>query len=302
MPHETHFTTQEVLEKAEEVLKEQEGRLINVLEIPKPQTLDFAKILAKTISKLSPLLGNMIEFSTVDILNGIDWGGLGTWVRQDPGFPDAQFRSPSLPFLPGIEIKAWFPFATEITARFKDSQNAFENNNINVALVAWLPDHVIWGKPQIIEILVVDGASVAKARDTHYHRVPDYLVIEPEDTSERTSNLQQTNTAGYKLQEQNQQEILREVSSWTEEEKVYSPSPSYQRKIRELMSRWKYRLDTNYAKLDRIEHSEIEDFKTSILNRDFKGRSIKAWADLLGSNEGNDELEQALRELLNLPN
>ena len=35
----------------------------------------------------------------------------------------------------------------------------------------------------------------------HYHKPPDYLVFEPEDTSERTANLQQTNTNGYKLQQ-----------------------------------------------------------------------------------------------------
>ena len=61
---------------------------------------------AKFISKLSPLLGNMIEFSTVDLLNEHDWNDLGTWVRQDPGFPDALFQSETVVPNPGIEIKA----------------------------------------------------------------------------------------------------------------------------------------------------------------------------------------------------
>ena len=42
--------------------------------------------------------------------------------------------------------------------------------------------------------------GVAQARDKHYHKPPGYLVIEPEDTSLRTINLQQTNTSGYKFQ------------------------------------------------------------------------------------------------------
>ena len=50
-----------------------------------------------------------------------DWNGIGEWIRQDPGFPDALFKSSIIQPNPGIEIKAWFPFATEITARFKDS-------------------------------------------------------------------------------------------------------------------------------------------------------------------------------------
>ncbi len=40
--------------------------------------------------------------------------------------------------------------------------------------------------------------SIAEARDQHYHKPPDYLVVEPEDTSRRTKNLRQTNTNGYK--------------------------------------------------------------------------------------------------------
>ena len=186
----------EILSIAKSELTSLDSNLIDVLDLTRPATLDYAKQLAKVISKLSPLLGNMIEFSTVDLLNEYDWGGLGKWVRQDPGFPDALFQSDSIKPNPGIEIKAWFPFATEITARFKDSVTIFNDDNIDVALIAWLPEHVIWGKPQIIDVLVVSGKSVAQARDLHYHRPPDYLVFEPEDTSDRTSNLQQTNTNG----------------------------------------------------------------------------------------------------------
>ena len=39
-----------------------------------------------------------------------------------PGFPDTIFIGPNVTPSPGFEIKAWFPLATEITARFKDSQ------------------------------------------------------------------------------------------------------------------------------------------------------------------------------------
>lgn len=191
------MTYSEILAAAKQELTALDSHLIDVLDIKRPQSLFYAKNLAKVISKLSPLLGNMIEFSTVDLLNEHDWGNAGKWIRQDPGFPDALFQSTTVLPNPGIEIKAWFPFATEITARFKDSVTIFRNNNIDMALIAWLPENVIWGKPQIIDVLVVSGKSVAEARDLHYHRPPDYLVFEPEDTSERTVNLQQTNTNGY---------------------------------------------------------------------------------------------------------
>ncbi len=271
----------EILAAAKSELTALDSHLIDVIDLKRPPSLTYAKNLAKVISKLSPLLGNMIEFSTVDLLNEHDWDDVGQWVRQDPGFPDALFQSNSIKPNPGIEIKAWFPFATEITARFKDSVTIFKDNNIDMALIAWLPEHVIWGKPQIIDVLVVSGKSVANARDTHYHRPPNYIVFEPEDTSARTANLQQTNTNGYKLQQDKcsgaqLKAAAKLVESWGEEGQTYSPLPEYQQKLRELQGTAVYRLDTNYAKIDRIEHAEIERFKNKVLATEFNGKKLNS--------------------------
>ena len=241
----------------------------------------------------------MIEFTTVDMLNEKDWGEHGFWIRQDPGFPDALFKSESIKPNPGIEIKAWFPLATEITARFKDSVTAFSDDNIDVALIAWLPEHVIWGRPQIIDVLVVSGRSVAEARDAHYHRPPDYIVFEPEDTTERTANLQQTNTNGYKFQidKSDIDEATSYVENWGEYGRVYDPSPEYQRNLRELHGQFVYRLDTNYAKIDRIEHTDIEDFKQRVLSTHFNSMTISQWSSALSS-RNNGVLERALNSIL----
>lgn len=292
----------EILAAAKSELTALDSHLIDVIDLKRPPSLAYAKNLAKVISKLSPLLGNMIEFSTVDLLNEHDWDDAGQWVRQDPGFPDALFQSNSIKPNPGIEIKAWFPFATEITARFKDSVTIFKDNNIDMALIAWLPEHVIWGKPQIIDVLVVSGKSVANARDTHYHRPPDYIVFEPEDTSARTANLQQTNTNGYKLQQDKcsgaqLKAAAKLVESWGEEGQTYSPLSEYQQKLRELQGTAVYRLDTNYAKIDRIEHAEIERFKNKVLATEFNEKTIKQWSSILSSS--NDAvLERALKTIL----
>lgn len=293
------MTYSEILATAKSELTALYNQLIDVLDIKRPQSLAYAKNLAKVISKLSPLLGNMIEFSTVDLLNEHDWGNNGKWVRQDPGFPDALFQSETILPNPGIEIKAWFPFATEITARFKDSVTMFKDNNIDMALIAWLPENVIWGKPQIVDVLVVSGKSVAEARDLHYHRPPDYLVFEPEDTSERTANLQQTNTNGYKLQQDkcSLSEAKAVVETWGKAGKTYSPAPEYQRLLRTLYGQFIYRLDTNYAKIDRIEHADIEAFKTRVLNTVFHGKTIKQWSEVLASDD-DTVLEAALQTIL----
>ena len=286
----------EILSVAEQKLMTLKGRSMDVVDIKQPQSIAYAKNLAKVVSKLSPFLGNMIEFSVVDMLNDMSEGNWeGNWIRQDPGFPDALFQNENVLPNPGIEIKAWFPFATEITARFKSSVTVFKDDNINVVLIAWLPEHVIWGKPKIIDVLVVSGKSVAEARDLHYHNPPHYIIFEPEDTSERSANLQQTNTNGYKLQDDqcDLTEAVAFVDSWGESGRKYSYAPEYQRLLRTLYGKFIYRLDTNYAKIDRIGHEGIEAFKSSVLSTDFNGKTIKQWSAILASK--NDKvLEEAL--------
>lgn len=191
--------TRKILTKAEAIIFNLEGQTLDVLEVTKPPDIQYARHLAKVISKLSPLVGNMIEFSIVSLLNETEWSEQGQWIRQDPGFPDTLFDGSVIP-KPGIEVKTWFPLATEITARFKDSVHHFVEDQTDVVLMAWLPEYLLYGKPTIVNVWVNSAKSLAIARDNHYHNPPNYLVVEPEDTSTRTANLQQTNTNGYKFQ------------------------------------------------------------------------------------------------------
>ncbi|MGA2903071.1 MAG: hypothetical protein ABSD98_04515 [Candidatus Korobacteraceae bacterium] len=298
--------TRRALQVASNHLLTLAGHSFDVLDISKPISLDAALNLAKVISKLSPLLGNLIEFNTVEFLNKQpEFGSFGAWIRQDPGFPDAVFRG-SIDPAPGFEIKAWFPLATELTARFRDSQNHFLGEQTNVCMVAWLPGHLIYGKPYILDVVVVSGYSVAKARDEHYHRPPDYLVLEPQDTRTRTRNLQQTNTTGHKWQGSPAEftEAQKIVESWGEDGNKYKPTTEYQSLLRELTSRFTYRLDTNYAKVDRIVHPEIEAFKTKVYNTDVNGMSVRKWLRLLGGKKRNKEkvalIKAALEERLQI--
>lgn len=275
--------TADVIALASAHLSGLRGHEFDVLEVAKPVSPNAAINLAKIVSKLSPLVGNLIEFNTCEYLNELpEFEEWGHWHRQDPGFPDTVFLGKVKP-TPGLEIKAWFPLATEITARFKDSQSHFINNNTYVAMLAWLPEFLIFGKPHIVDIVVVSGASVAKARDTHYHNPPDYLVIEPNDTAARTANLQQTNTAGYKFQGTPAEfaEAQKLVASWGPRGRIYSPAHGYQTLLATLMARFSYRSDTNFAKMDRIVHAEIEAFKRRTYDTVLHGRTIGEWNRLL---------------------
>jgi len=295
------MNTQQVIALARNYLQGLAGHEFDVLEVKKPVSPEAAVNLAKIISKLSPLVGNLIEFNTCEYLNDQEgFAAFGKWQRQDPGFPDTVFAGSVTP-TPGFEIKAWFPLATEITARFKDSQNHFAEDQAYVAMLAWLPEFLIFGKPKIIGIVAVSGASVAKARDDHYHNPPDYLVLEPGDTTARTSNLQQTNTNGYKFQGTPGQfkKAQSVVQKWGVAGTAYQPTAGYQELLRELIARFPYRLDTNFAKMDRIVHTDIEAFKERIYNTTFHGRTIGAWNRLL-SKGNEDVIRRELAERFNI--
>lgn len=291
------MNTAQVIALASRHLLGLRGHEFDVVDVSKPVSPAAAINLAKIISKLSPLVGNLIEFNTCEYLNQFpEFDGWGHWYRQDPGFPDTVFQGHVLP-TPGFEIKAWFPLATEITARFKDSQDHFRADNTYVAMLAWLPQFLIFGKPHVVDIVVVSGGSVAKSRDDHYHNPPDYLVLEPRDTSGRTINLQQTNTAGYKFQGTlaQFQQAQAMVASWGPQGRQYWTDPNYQDLLAQLMARFPYRLDTNFAKMDRIVHPEIEAFKRRTYGTVMHGRTIGEWNRLL-SRGGEEAVALALAD------
>ena len=295
------MNTAEVIATARKHLEGLRGYTLEVIDVARPVSPEAASNLAKIVSKLSPLVGNLIEFNTCEYLNTKpEFRELGRWKRQDPGFPDTVFDGPVRP-TPGFEIKAWFPLATEITARFKDSQNHFTEDQTYVAMLAWTPEFLIYGKPKIVDIVTVSAASVAKARDTHYHDPPDYLVLEPEDTRRRTQNLQQTNTNGYKFQGSADElaEAKAIVRGWGRKRTEYRPTPAYQRLLRELLGKYTYRLDTNFAKMDRIVHREIEEFKTRVHDTNLHGKTLREWTSFL-KGASDEDMREALAQLLAL--
>lgn len=288
--------TQKILSVAADDLGKLVGNEFDILTISKPASLEAAVNLTKMLSKLSPLVGNLIEFASTELLNARkSYAKFGRWIRQDPGFPDTIFKGNVLP-VPGIEIKTWLPLATEITARFRGSQSCFFGGQTNVCLLAWLPDKIIYGRPVVFDVCIVPGLSLAQARDNHYHNPPDYLVLEPEDTTERSKNLKQINTAGYKWQGTPEQlkRATDIVNGWGAEGKIYQPVPDYSLRLRKLTSKFPYRLDTNYAKIDRIVHMEIEKFKNRVLYTTFERATVGEWSRLLTS--GNKaEIEEMLK-------
>lgn len=280
------ITTERVLELATEHLNTLIGHTFDVINIAQPNDENYARFLTKVVSKLSPIVGNMIEEQMSVHLNTIDeLQNVGKWVRQDPGFPDNIFESDYLNSTPGIEVKAWFPLATEITGRFKTSQNLLTDNSTLLALVVWMPEFILYGRPKIIDIWIGTAHSIALARDSHYFDPPRYLVIEPQDTTTRTANLQQQNVEGYVFQPttdigiEELNDYFRDLGLNNLE---YPPNQELLQAIERLRTNFQYRLDTNFAKLNRLQHAGINEFKRTVLDSELfqTEHSIRYWSGI----------------------
>jgi hypothetical protein len=267
---------------ADELLRSLAGESIDTLAVNSLEAED-APFLGLVVSKLSPIIGNLLERRIIQLLDRETDHGM-SWVRQDPGFPDALLldergRSTEA----GYEVKAWYALSTELTGRFRESQNLLAPRDVRVVVIAWCMSHIVYGVPMILDVLTVDGREVASGRDEHYHKPPDYLIVEPGDTAARTRNLQQTNVNGYKLQETSAARLLEARMFAQRHPGRLSPphTPEAQELGQELMSRYPYRLDTNFAKIDRIDNRDIERFKARVLGLSVRSRSVRSWAALL---------------------
>lgn len=280
-------------------LRRFKGHIVDVFEVVKPSDLIHVAHLAKNGSKLSPFLANTCELDLTLELNEEAAWPQGRWMRQDPTFPDVIFESDEVTLTPGIEIKVWFPLATEITGRFKESVSRFAEDQTNIAVIAWLPQYVVFGKPLILDVWIDSAKSVAIARDRHYHNPPDYLIIEPEDTSGRTRNLRQTNTTGYKFQDS--PALLVRATKFMEKlgiAREFDFTAEYQRKLKELRSKFTYRSDTNFSKVDRIGHDGLEGFKTKVLNTTICGRTVNQWRTAFRTAAKSENARAAISELI----
>jgi hypothetical protein len=80
-------TTRDVVQAAVQSLDNLVGRVFDVFDVvavTKPVTSDAAVNLAKVVSKLSPFMGNTIEFNTVELLNDQkEFRESSEWQRQE---------------------------------------------------------------------------------------------------------------------------------------------------------------------------------------------------------------------------
>ena len=269
--------------RAAAVLDSLVGDAIDALEVKSLEAQD-APLLGRVVSKLSPMIGNLLEARVISVLDDEATHGF-RWMRQDPGFPDAilldeQGRSTGA----GFEVKAWFVHSTELTGRFRESVNLLAPKDVRVVIVAWSMSRIVYGVPKVLGILTANGSELARSRDSHYWSPPNYLTVEPNDTSARTANLQQSNVSGYRLQDVSLSTLgeAREIARTSVGLHAEPHTEEAQRLAVELMNAYPYRLDTNFAKLDRIDNADVERFKSRMLQTVHEGKSVASWTRLLG--------------------
>ncbi len=286
MKNKHSLSVDNVLDDASNNIASMVNEIFDIINIGEPDSLEYAIFMSHIESKISSIVGNMIEYAMANHLNlTSSFRDLGVWKRQDPDFPDNIFVSDQLSEVPGIEVKAWYPLATEITARFKPSQSMLSHNNPLLALVAWLPEYILHGKPKIIGVKIIPAMELAKSRDNHYFDPPSYLVVEPENTVDRTQNLQQRNVNGFKSQ----------TEAWTAEEKAkaaeflstldfknhnYSINPTTRQLTNYLLHNFQYREETNFAKINRIKNPSVNAFKAEIMDKKIFNHTISYWSHI----------------------
>src|SRR5437764_1500063 len=140
-----------VLEQASNAIQNLSGQTVGIISLGRPEDLAEAIFLSKIVSKQTPMIGNLLEYAITHHLNKTGGWPSGTqWVRQDPGFPDIILHGYEPVPAPGIEVKGWYPLSTEITGRFRESETNLAENNVKLAVVCWLPENIVYGRPMII--------------------------------------------------------------------------------------------------------------------------------------------------------
>lgn len=279
-------------ERAIQALSKLAARPVDLLTVKSLGPDIDAVLIAKNISKLSPFVSTQLENAVIETLTEVPGVEQLSWERQDPGFPDAGLTFGGQQTGHGIEAKAWYACGTEITARFKASQTVLIGKRVYVVVVAWIMSDIIFGTPTILDYELFDAADVAEVRDAHYHKPIDYVVVEPEDTADRTVNLQQANVMGFKLQtsdpsRRKAMEHLVADHSWEHPHTDWSRSI-----VKVLRQNLDYREETNFGKLDRIDHPGIEEFKARVLNMDYQGRTVREWTKVIRGLASSNPVER----------
>lgn len=286
-----------------------DGRAIDILTVNKCDEDAVIEFL-KNMSKLSSLISVQIETRALKHIRStygdrlpenVGWvinERIGGEKYPDLAFADFDYEPSSDWVWPGVEIKAWCPFATEMSGRMMKGQSIMQTYPDQLLLVAWLPEHLLYGQPKIIGTWIGDGLEMAKSRDNHWHDPPNSLILEPDFSPEREAHKQHTNVDRYlwddaASKKDDAREMAKELDLL---DSSYSYDDDYQRRVRELYSAFDYKKGTNFRKLTRLHHDPLDTFPERIRkNTHIEGKSLHEWNKLLQQGDA-EPFKKLLRE------
>lgn len=183
--------------------------------------------------------------------------------------------------------------------------NLLAPRDVHVVLVAWNMDRIIHGQARILGVHVTPAIDLASTRDRKYHQPPTYLCVEPENTADRTRNLRQSNVNGYRLQRATDSELAEAKAFADSSRQAFlngSHTPQASQATREMMRKWNYRLDTNFAKIERIHEPTIEAFTDEMQGEVLNGGlTVAEWTATLRNLTSDDPAKVAAAEVRTAP-
>ena len=285
-----------------------DGETIDVLTVNRCKEESVIPFL-KNMSKLSSLISVEIESMALnrvsnyygnELPQNVEWmlnERVAGEKYPDLALTDLTFDPPSNWVWPGVEIKAWCPFATEITGRMKKGQSIMEQYPDKLLLVAWVPENLLYGKPKVVGTWLGDGSDMAESRDDYWFNAPKSIILEPDFSPERDPSEQHTNVDRFLWDDDNSKldearELARELGISNSN---YSYDEEFQRRVRRLYSEYNYNHGTNFRKLARLHYDPLDNFPDNLRESTYiEGKSLQEWDRHL-SNENPEPFRKVLQ-------
>jgi hypothetical protein len=242
--------------KVREAILALEGTVIEDLAIPLPGDL-------RDIAKAAALVSGVVEDRIPELLNRVraqTWDEDGEFHayefrRMTIGFPDIQLVERSNPghFIFELEAKSWYILATDaLTARYETSADAVRPGTL-IAIVAWILDGIVSGRPKLLRIYVDDAQRLANGRDDAWTRIDplgSHRVTQPENPAATPRSLLKTQAIA---------EMLDANGSWRPESE-------------------------NFGKLERLYDPDIQTFRDTTLELIAAGKTLGNWRSFITTN------------------
>ena len=262
-----------------------ENRTLEVINVGKPANVQLACEWFAHFPEFAVLCNRLVESVVVD-----DLCACGGWKREKRRSNVLYFDSPDIRPAPRVIVKAWQSFPVERPTRFSESGGLFEEDNVSLINVGWALEHMIWGRIRVLNVVDVSARDMTEARNRHYYNPPVYVVCEEESGRFSSMITDAKQTRGYKfIGSEEQLRQAAELAARLELEKDnYCCGRSYQTKLYQLLGRFPYREDKEYAIIDLIEQKDVAEARREALDTVLDGASVREFAALTGS--ADDEL------------